>query len=175
MEGRRRVLFLDVDGVLMLFHRRGEWNERCLLQLKRVLTELHPVEIVLSSNWKRSEESMQELVAQFKRLSFPGWEEASVTDLQVTPELEYETSVAHSRVREIVEWLRRAKEEKSLVPPHSGASLSDIAWVAVDDMNLEEADGNVMKGHFVRTGREEGLSLGSSYNSNINKKPLLQQ
>lgn len=46
--GDIRVLFLDVDGVVMLFNNRGVFDAGCMNQLKRVVTETN-AKVVLSS------------------------------------------------------------------------------------------------------------------------------
>eukprot|EP01121_Diplochlamys_sp_Union-15-3_P016181 TRINITY_DN545_c0_g1_i2.p1 TRINITY_DN545_c0_g1~~TRINITY_DN545_c0_g1_i2.p1 ORF type:complete len:161 (-),score=28.69 TRINITY_DN545_c0_g1_i2:150-596(-) len=135
MEESHKILFLDIDGVLMLFNNRGVWNKDCLQQLKRIETETK-ARIVLSSNWKRSESNMERLKKEFSNygISVP---------IDCTPELEYENCIAFSRCKEILKWLEDY--------PHKVSH-----WVAVDDMDLSL--NKEFETRFIRTGREIGLT-----------------
>jgi len=139
-EPQERVIFLDVDGVIVLFSNRGEFDVGCMNELKRVVTSTN-AKIVMSSNWKRSEESLAKLN---KQLSHYGLQPVYA----VTPECEFQQSVAFSRVKEIFQWLNEFP---------SANNLTIASWVAVDDMDLQKED-DKMIGHFVRTGREKGIT-----------------
>jgi len=90
------VLFLDMDGVLILFNNRGVWNTECMKQLSRIIIETGAT-IVLSSNWKRSDDNLIKLSTELKKYGIE-------PPIHRTPELEYEISISYSRAKEIRKW-----------------------------------------------------------------------
>eukprot|EP01120_Amphizonella_sp_Union-15-10_P014529 TRINITY_DN7063_c0_g1_i1.p1 TRINITY_DN7063_c0_g1~~TRINITY_DN7063_c0_g1_i1.p1 ORF type:complete len:166 (+),score=28.01 TRINITY_DN7063_c0_g1_i1:111-608(+) len=136
-----KILFLDVDGVLILFNNRGVFSKEALKQLKRVL-QLTGAKVVLSSNWKRTQESIEKLN---KELLDMGAE----TVFGTTPELDYETSISSSRVKEIEKWLDDYETK-------NGEKI--VYWAAVDDLDLGKVGSERFIDHFVITHREKGIT-----------------
>jgi len=87
---------------------------------------------------RRSELSVQQLNKEFNKYNIPNCK-------HFTPELVYdETGLAFTRCKEIQKWLDDCKEHI-------------INWIAIDDMNLLVSQ-ELMKNHFVKTQREEGIT-----------------
>lgn len=160
MQRNRRVLFLDIDGVVVLFSKRGEIDSGCCQQLGRVVAETG-TKIVVSSNWKRSDDGIDAISSH---LSIP--REMIIGTTHETKDEEFDGSIARARVREICSWLKDHRSE-----------VND-GWAVVDDMELDESareiiasasgrrdgdDENVdliskFPDHFVRTNREKGIT-----------------
>jgi tRNA(Arg) A34 adenosine deaminase TadA len=164
---RRRVVFLDVDGVstvsashatqsipcldvllasaVVLFTNRGEFDESCMRCLKRLVDSCgEKTELVLSSNWKRSPPSMERLNAALAQYH--------IRPIQsTTPECEYdERGLAFSRAAEIQLWLGQCPAVHK---------FHVDSWVALDDLDLGKAmptDDSRMR--CIITNRESGLN-----------------
>lgn len=132
---RRRIIFLDIDGVVSPFGERP-FAPACMAELKRVVTEA-AADIVLSSTWRTSPYTLQ---AVNEHLAAVGLAPC----LDCTPQLTG-FGAGDTRVMEILDWLR-----------HAGSSVA--AWVAIDDMNLAWKHEQTMRGHFVHTRSHEGLT-----------------
>eukprot|EP01112_Ceratiomyxa_fruticulosa_P008613 TRINITY_DN2230_c0_g1_i4.p1 TRINITY_DN2230_c0_g1~~TRINITY_DN2230_c0_g1_i4.p1 ORF type:complete len:154 (-),score=29.14 TRINITY_DN2230_c0_g1_i4:81-542(-) len=133
------VLFLDVDGVLISFAKRSVFSEECMLNLKRIVDETRAT-IVITSNWKRSEDDLKRLEESFIKYKI-----TFQSPLQFTPEGEFLKDIANTRVQGILIWLL-------------DLNTKITNWVAVDDMDLSKGNEETMKGHFVRTNREKGIT-----------------
>merc|ERR1712007_119145 len=129
------VIFLDVDGVLHPWQSSTVFQARCCFLLEKIVRCTAAV-IVLSSTWRKAPQ-------QF----------AMVQNLMALLELEpiYDCTKdlgggADSRSEEIVEWLSRHPTVQQ--------------WIAIDDMDLTNfmPCGDCLRGHFVHTHRERGLT-----------------
>jgi len=66
--------------------------------------------------------------------------------IDVTQDLPYEISPAYVRSKSIKLWLEEHKDEVE-------------NWIAIDDMDLTyRGEIDLLKGHFVRTNREQGIT-----------------
>jgi tRNA(Arg) A34 adenosine deaminase TadA len=142
---KRRVVFLDVDGVVVLFSNRDAIDESCMRCLKHLVASSgETTELVLSSNWKRSPPSVERLNAALAQ--------HGIRPIQsVTPECEYdERGLAFMRVAEIQLWLKQC-------PAAHGFHVD--SWVALDDLDLGRAmPTEDARTRCIRTNRESGLS-----------------
>ena len=143
----RKLLFLDVDGVLNTEYCRPRDAIHSKL-LKRLGEVVHysGTKIILSSTWRLHPQYRMKLLS---RLESVGVDRLAVLD--DTPQLPLKMGrwppAESNRAEEIAEWIRTAN-----VRP-------DLIWVAVDDLDvMNSPHGPLFDGHFVRTSRESGLS-----------------
>jgi len=140
-----KVLFLDVDGVINV--PRG-MDRRLLLILKAVVEETQ-CKIVLSSDWRRTASSRNEIRSILKSC---GMDYIACTPMSKPP---FEAR----RPEEIVEWIQA---HNSAVDQGKGelVGLGKVEeWVAIDDRPLlSEAGGSFLRGHFVRTNPATGFT-----------------
>jgi len=151
-EDRTRVIFLDIDGVLLpagetqmvivdgeqvpVLPTIGEanFNSRALEALRTIYQETG-ASIVLSSEWRRTEELRIAIGIALRTRGLPQVRACTTTALKPRPELKNANEViafTERRAREIGEWLQRNPDVK--------------AWVAVDDIDFKWADGVRAKG-----------------------------
>ncbi|KAH3757978.1 hypothetical protein Pelo_10275 [Pelomyxa schiedti] len=161
---KRPVIFLDVDGVIVLFGRRNAFHEPSVDSLMDVAARAGAT-VVLTSNWKRYPEDLAKvegalaacnerrrraglgLVAPAAAAEGGGEGPRGGLIHSCTPEGAFDGDVAVARCRGILEWL------------NTGPGV-DSSWVAVDDMALSEVADSVglNPSHFVRTNRERGIT-----------------
>jgi len=139
----RKVLFLDVDGVLNTetMRQRDAIHATLLKRLGHVLN-YSGAAVVLSSTWRLHPAYRSKLLEALASVGVHG----VVDD---TPQLPLKLGpwppAEHQRASEIAQWL-------------SGAPALDT-WAAVDDLDLtQSAYAHLFHGHFVRTSKECGLS-----------------
>mmetsp|Transcript_161001 Transcript_161001/g.283744 ORF Transcript_161001/g.283744 Transcript_161001/m.283744 type:complete len:170 (-) Transcript_161001:23-532(-) len=133
-----RVLFLDIDGVLVTDI--PGWFRQPLLQNLWTVVQATGAKVVLSSDWRRS---LQARVYSRAVLTFYG-----AGYIACTPCLPH---FPLQRPHEILRW----KEEYEGQPGNEPL----VNWVAVDDRDLlQENRGLLLAGHFVRTNPAEGLT-----------------
>eukprot|EP00928_Gymnodinium_smaydae_P007774 TRINITY_DN12787_c0_g1_i1.p1 TRINITY_DN12787_c0_g1~~TRINITY_DN12787_c0_g1_i1.p1 ORF type:complete len:157 (+),score=34.49 TRINITY_DN12787_c0_g1_i1:126-596(+) len=131
-----KVLFLDIDGVLVI-----DWRAVFKPALMRNLADVVSATgatIVLSSDWRRSLLARWHsyIALRLYGLSYEEW----------TPCLPH---LPLQRSFEITEWTRGHEARQ-------GEAISH--WVAVDDRDLlRERGGEKLRGHFVRTDPNVGL------------------
>jgi hypothetical protein len=123
------ILFLDIDGVMVLGKVRGNglhghdpFDKRCVNALNQII-EKTGCDIVITSKWKHFFDQIQmEQIFTWngvKKLPI-GFTEDSPNEPNVPPNRQIEMD----RGREILTWLK----------DHDGAGIS--SWCAVDDMDL---------------------------------------
>lgn len=138
----RKILFLDVDGVL---NSRNSFQQDSanplgefhLSLLKRIVDETN-CDIVLSSSWRMYKDSKADLLSAFERHGIPKW-------IGQTPDLCDERRV------EIVEWLTKNINEQCIVvivDDDDDADLIETRYVLEESINWT----------FVQTTFEEGLN-----------------
>ncbi|CAJ1359440.1 unnamed protein product, partial [Effrenium voratum] len=133
-----RVIFLDIDGVLVT-RRPCVMEERLLQNLVRVVRETG-AKIVLSSDWRRHPEARAEAQHTLNSL---GLELIGCTPCK-SPYLA-------QRPTEILEWKRDYMR-------NPGAEKWEN-WIAIDDRELlSEQNGRFLRGHFVQTHPLRGLT-----------------
>lgn len=142
-EGRvRRLLFLDVDGVLN--HLKSEDLCPVSLGLLGEVAETTGCEIVLSSTWRLYPESVKQLESAFLEYGIPKW-------VGSTPYIRFNGSKPHLRVQprcdEIKAWLL-----ENLSGPAKVAVLDDDADAEI----REEIKGVVSC--FIRTDFDNGFT-----------------
>lgn len=169
-EDRSRVIFLDIDGVLLpegetqrvlvdgelvpVLPNTEDCNfNKTALDALRTVFQHTGASIVLTSEWRRSEVMRNCVGMGLRTRGLPqirGW---TTTTVKARPELvSANTSVAFAerRAREISEWLQRHPDVR--------------AWVAIDDVDLSWGDGAgakntvLMRSRVVRTNAKTCLS-----------------
>mmetsp|Transcript_63591 Transcript_63591/g.113161 ORF Transcript_63591/g.113161 Transcript_63591/m.113161 type:complete len:271 (+) Transcript_63591:50-862(+) len=143
---RSRVIFLDVDGVLLASGsvemiyidgvmlpvraaREADFNRGALENLRKVVEQTGAV-LVLSSEWRRKEEMRDNINRTLIAQDMPGCVDftpvfAPSPEL-IKQKLDQAIIWAERRGREISSWLKQHKEVK--------------AWVAIDDIDFSWAD-----------------------------------
>tara|TARA_B110001452_G_scaffold236471_1_gene215775 strand:- start:467 stop:997 length:531 start_codon:yes stop_codon:yes gene_type:complete len=128
----RRVVFLDVDGVL---HPQGSGNALFqpgpMRRLHRIVTS-GDAAVCLSSSWRSSDWGVDEVNAQLERAGL-------ACIVGITPTHGFAT-----RSDEILHWLSQHPETEH--------------FVALDDMDLTYPHGDSMARHFVHVDEERGLT-----------------
>ena len=133
-----KLIFLDMDGVLCL-DGNGNIEQGLLGNLAKVVKETG-AKVVLSSHWRRHPEVRQG--AQEELLA------GGVDMIGATPQLDEDP-----RPTEILKWLWHYWQE------NTGQAMKHLNWVAIDDRDLlDEPDGHLLRGHFVRTDVAKGLT-----------------
>ena len=139
----RRVVFLDVDGVLHPFDAVEEckhFDPARMARLARICSE-GAAEVILSSSWRTVPEAEARVRAA---LSAVGVAMAGATGRKTKRRRMPSTS----RCRCILEWLGA---------PERAEEAEVAAWVVLDDLNL--TDPRILP-HFVRTDSATGLTDG---------------
>jgi len=149
-EDRSKVIFLDVDGVLLpagsvetIFIdgvalpvrdtiTEGQFNGVALENLRSIV-QLTGSTIVLSSEWRRSETLSSSIAAVLKGNDIPVFRDSTPIlkprpDLAAIPPAKLDPAIVwcERRAREIGKWLKEHKEV--------------TAWVAIDDLDFNWAD-----------------------------------
>lgn len=145
---KSKVIFLDVDGVLlqsgsveMIFidgvmlpvraAREADFNHQALTNLRTIIQRTGAC-VVLSSEWRRREEMRENIDRTLKAQDMPHGLMDATPVFTPSPELvkqrlDQAIVWAERRAREIGQWLKQHKEVK--------------AWVAIDDLDFSWADG----------------------------------
>eukprot|EP00930_Biecheleria_cincta_P060585 TRINITY_DN46226_c0_g1_i1.p1 TRINITY_DN46226_c0_g1~~TRINITY_DN46226_c0_g1_i1.p1 ORF type:complete len:275 (+),score=48.90 TRINITY_DN46226_c0_g1_i1:73-897(+) len=145
---KSRVIFLDVDGVLlpsgtveMIFidgvmlpvraAREADFNHAALTNLRSIIQRTGAC-VVLSSEWRRKEEMRDNIDRTLKAQDMP----AGLIDS--TPIFTPSAELVKQRLDQAVVWAeRRAREIGSWLKQHKEVK----AWVAIDDLDFSWADG----------------------------------
>eukprot|EP00029_Vermamoeba_vermiformis_P013100 TRINITY_DN8022_c0_g1_i1.p1 TRINITY_DN8022_c0_g1~~TRINITY_DN8022_c0_g1_i1.p1 ORF type:complete len:145 (+),score=6.68 TRINITY_DN8022_c0_g1_i1:79-513(+) len=128
-----KVLFLDVDGVLLINPREG-FRRVAMLQLKRIIDETD-ARIVVSSTWRYFRNSLDRLKLMLQNAGIP-------EILSTTPSLRHKT-----RQDEILTWIQEWNKQVG--------NEKVTSWVAIDDIELD-SDAR-LEDHFVKIDPEIGL------------------
>ena len=131
----RRVLFLDVDGVLHPFSSTSFFHAPCMSALRQIVQQTGAA-IVLSSSWQGTPAALAQVNAALERNGIP---------------VCIDTTVSNGRAATLP--ANRAGEIKSWVEAHAQQCLG--GYVVVDDMDLHAF---LPPGTFVRTEDEVGLT-----------------
>ena len=144
-----KVLFLDIDGVLLPFPNGDDsgnllFPESTLNALQHLLSEVHGAKVVLSSTWRVRKDFIEDIENAIRGhgIRFEGF--FDITD----PALHCE------RQWEIENWLSNQQKH----------NYQKIVWLALDDEELLEGDVNKkfrerFTGHVVKTKSHEGLTM----------------
>lgn len=136
MKFNQRIIFLDLDGVLVT-KSPGVFEGDLVMNLKSVV-EATGARIVLSSDWRRDRNG-----EDHARRSLQAY---GLEFISCTPCF---SPYVHQRPTEILQWKKEYCRTNRL-------ELG--AWIAIDDRNLlEEQHGSEMQGHFVHTDMNVGL------------------
>ncbi|CAE7227900.1 ZFP36 [Symbiodinium sp. CCMP2592] len=143
---RSRVIFLDVDGVLlpagsveMIFidgvmlpvraAKEADFNRTALSNLRAIVQQTG-ASIVLSSEWRRKEEMRDNIRRTLQTQDIPGIQDA-------TPIFQPSAELVKQRLDQAIIWAeRRAREIGSWLKQHKDVK----AWVAIDDIDFSWAD-----------------------------------
>src|SRR5690606_28926412 len=128
-----KLIFLDIDGVLVLSSRSG-FNKKCLLELKRIVNVTN-AKIVLSSCWRLFDDSRKIVSDVLKSYNIPTFIGYTHCRKTYTP-----------RATEILVWLGLFKKKHKV-----------DGWIAIDDIDLL-SQSHLMKGHFVHCDPQKGLT-----------------
>ena len=150
-----KVIFLDIDGVLLPFPTSDEsenilFPESTLSSLQHLLREAQGAKLVLSSTWRVREDFIQDIVNAIRDygIEFEGF--FDITDPKVHSERQWE----------IENWLSNQRKH----------DYKKIVWLALDDEELLEGDVNKkfrerFTGHVVKTKSHEGLTMNDVTNA----------
>ena len=140
MATRKRVVFLDVDGVLHPFSASSLFHAPCMAALRTIIAQTG-ASIVLSSSWQATPQSLAQVNAALQMNGVPACSDKTVPTnaAGMAPAGAGESN----RAREILDW----------VDGHSDACRD--GWVALDDMDLLRF---MPPDAFVRTQAESGLT-----------------
>lgn len=139
----RKILFLDVDGVLNDLHvlsTREELGKDHLLNLK-MLVAATKCDIVLSSSWRILDEWKTTLIVAFEEHNIPLW-------IDQTPRITSNDFSIVPRREEIIMWLEQNVNEDVLV-----VVLDDE-----DDANIKNHNLPNVKDKFCHTCMNHGLT-----------------
>ncbi|CAE7550272.1 ZFP36 [Symbiodinium natans] len=143
---RSRVIFLDVDGVLlpagsveMIFidgvmlpvraAKEADFNRTALSNLRAIVQQTG-ASIVLSSEWRRKEEMRDNIRRTLQAQDIPGVQDS-------TPIFQPSAELVKQRLDQAIIWAeRRAREIGSWLKQHKEVK----AWVAIDDIDFSWAD-----------------------------------
>mmetsp|Transcript_4454 Transcript_4454/g.10795 ORF Transcript_4454/g.10795 Transcript_4454/m.10795 type:complete len:169 (-) Transcript_4454:562-1068(-) len=151
MEKTLKVIFLDIDGVLLPFPNDGNsesglFPASTLEPLKFLLQETD-AKLVLSSTWRVRKDFIQDIVDAIRGfgIEFEGFHD--ITDPNMHSERQWE----------IQDWISKQRARKE----HKGGRM---VWLALDDEELLEGDENArfrdsFVGHVVKTASHKGLTM----------------
>ena len=150
MSNKKRIVFLDVDGVLHPFHGHIPENQittfhrACMMELERIITETD-AEIVLSTSWRNFASTRNRLAANLAEygLGFSRWIEPDNAISAKTP-----SALKYQKILSFVQTYN---------PPE---------WVVIDDEDLVSLSGadptsimaQLFCGRFVKTNPNTGLT-----------------
>jgi hypothetical protein len=143
-----KVIFLDIDGVLLPFPHTGEdhgflFPKSTMNALKRLL-QLTQAKIVLSSTWRSQPSFVQDILKDFEKHELEINEFWSMTDPNFHSERQWE----------IHKWLQENA---------SGSKKEKVCWLALDDEELIEGEENeslrpFFQDHIIKTESALGLT-----------------
>ena len=144
----RKIIFLDVDGVLNTDSCRPRDAIKSSLVERLAQAVLRTgSRIVLSSTWRLHVKYRNKLL---KRLESVGVDRCLIID--DTPQLPFDLRCGwpvaeHNRACEIAAWMASARTHP------------DLKWVAIDDLDVTNSPhASFFHGHFVHTTRQKGLT-----------------
>ncbi len=144
-----KVIFLDIDGVLLPFPRDENSGSELfpastLSAFQSLLIQSEGAKVVLSSTWRVQKKFIQDIVDAIQGFGIDFDAFFDITDPKMHSERQWE----------IEAWL-------SNQPP---GKYSKIVWLALDDEELIEGDANrrfesLFEGHVVKTRSDKGLTM----------------
>ena len=149
------IVFLDVDGVLNslenaieLYNQTGKprsgvnypFDERCMLNLKRLVEETNSA-LVITSSWRKYQDQKERLIEELKKYDLEDFVIGYTKDLG-------------NRVLEIKEYLNSIGTDVNFVILDDSAYLEDLveyliatnAYYGLRDIDVEEAKLRLSKG-----------------------------
>jgi len=144
-----KVIFLDIDGVLLPFPNDENFGSRLfpastLQSLQSLLKKTNGAKLVLSSTWRVRKDFVKDIVDSIKDfgIEFEGF--FDTTDINMHSERQWE----------IERWLSKQMHR----------SYEKVIWLALDDEELLEGDVNkafreTFEGHVVKTESHKGLTM----------------
>lgn len=182
----RRVIFLDIDGVLATwaeygfigidetieFQEKNKWakdlnvkypfSKECVKVLNEIFETYNDIKIVLSSDWRKYW-SLEQLKTIFIENGLTKWPE----DITETNRVHFSSVYEKIRLGEIESYLSSHK-----MLSEDGMS-SDFKWTIIDDLDLSYLIPPQFKDRFIWTSEFDGL-LGKHENdfSKENKKTI---
>ena len=147
MVDHRKVILLDVDGVLHPFSSASPFTAPCMAALRSIVEQTGAA-IVLSSSWQGLPSTVAKVNAALETHGLP-----RVSAQTVCPnEAGYAATGADARSRasEIIRWVE------------ANADQCTGGWVAIDDMHLQRL---LPGGNFVRTEAELGLTEANAWSA----------
>mmetsp|Transcript_17144 Transcript_17144/g.37501 ORF Transcript_17144/g.37501 Transcript_17144/m.37501 type:complete len:167 (-) Transcript_17144:443-943(-) len=149
MEKALKVIFLDIDGVLLPFPNEGKSGDGLFpastLRPLQCLLEETNAKVVLSSTWRVRKDFIQDIVDGIRGfgIDFDGF--FDITDPNMHSERQWE----------IEHWLSKQQQSKK---------YEKVVWLALDDEELLEGDENarfkdLFAGHVIKTKSHKGLTM----------------
>ena len=141
-----KVIFLDIDGVLLPFPKTDEYDtlfpQRTVEALDYLLKETG-AELVLSSTWRVRTPFIAQIIDCLKGFGMTIDWFHDITDPTMHSERQWE----------IAKWLEDHRQEQG-----------DIVWLALDDEELLEGEANekfraAFQGHVIKTASHVGLTM----------------
>ncbi|KAG7361228.1 hypothetical protein IV203_036328 [Nitzschia inconspicua] len=143
-----KILFLDIDGVLLPFPKKEDHDNDALFPQSTVQALQHLLketgaELVLSSTWRVRPDFVHDIVVCLQEYGVGIQRFLDITDPNMHSERQWE----------IAKWLTDHQQPGST-----------IVWLALDDENLLDGDANqrfrkVFEGHVVQTKSDVGLTM----------------
>mmetsp|Transcript_18770 Transcript_18770/g.42684 ORF Transcript_18770/g.42684 Transcript_18770/m.42684 type:complete len:199 (-) Transcript_18770:490-1086(-) len=145
-----KVIFLDIDGVLLPFPKdensgSGLFPVSTLKPLQHLLKQTPGSKWVLSSTWRVRKDFIQDIIDSIQGfgIEFEGF--FDITDPNMHSERQWE----------IERWLSNQRKQRK---------YDKIVWLALDDEELIEGDVNerfreVFEGHVIKTESHKGLTM----------------
>ncbi|KAG7355977.1 hypothetical protein IV203_000663 [Nitzschia inconspicua] len=143
-----KILFLDIDGVLLPFPKKVDHDNDALFPQSTVQALQHLLketgaELVLSSTWRVRPDFVHDIIVCLQEYGVEIQRFLDITDPNMHSERQWE----------IAKWLTDHQQ-----------SGSTIVWLALDDENLLDGDANqrfrkVFEGHVVQTKSDVGLTM----------------
>jgi HAD domain in Swiss Army Knife RNA repair proteins len=143
-----KVLFLDIDGVLLPFPNIEDHNAlfpRSTVQALQYLLQETGAELVLSSTWRVRQDFVHDIIECLQHYGVQIEQFYGITDPTMHSERQWE----------IAKWLS---------DHHHHSPVDKIVWLALDDENLLDGDANqkyrnLFEGHVIQTKSDKGLTM----------------
>eukprot|EP00188_Purpureofilum_apyrenoidigerum_P000670 Plantae.Rhodophyta-Purpureofilum_apyrenoidigerum.ctg13082.p1 GENE.Plantae.Rhodophyta-Purpureofilum_apyrenoidigerum.ctg13082~~Plantae.Rhodophyta-Purpureofilum_apyrenoidigerum.ctg13082.p1 ORF type:complete len:201 (+),score=36.77 Plantae.Rhodophyta-Purpureofilum_apyrenoidigerum.ctg13082:192-794(+) len=134
----RKIIFLDIDGVLHAYNCAGALFNSMQLGVLKEIVDTTGAEIVLTSNWRRTRAGIKEVEYHLRAFEMKIYSKT----------IDLHRNSAKARAEEIYMWLKQHPEVDS--------------WVVLDDLNLlkhcNDQHSRVLCKNFVRTNPLIGLT-----------------
>lgn len=139
MPKKEKIIFLDIDGVLITKKTFPRFDRDMMSNLKRI-AEATGAKFVLSSDRRRKPDLHEKVVEALEEYDM---DHLLFDSTPTLPQVK-----GGQRPTEIMMWMDDYEDADKMG-----------AWIAIDDRNLlGEKDGDFLEGHFVRINKKVGLS-----------------